>query len=145
MLIPFNPVNELERLRHEVNRIFYTNPVRQWRQGLSTYQPSLDIYQTDGEIVAAVEIPGINPKDIDITVSKDMLAIKGELKQEEEVKEEGYFRTERRFGSFRRVVPLPVEVKAKEAKASFKNGVLEVRIPKAKDQLEEGFKPQIEH
>ncbi|NLJ33249.1 MAG: Hsp20/alpha crystallin family protein [Firmicutes bacterium] len=145
MLIPFNPVNELERLRHEVNRIFDTNPVRQWRQGLSTYQPSLDIYQTDGEIVAAVEIPGINPKDIDITVSKDMLAIKGELKQEEEVKEEGYFRTERRFGSFRRVVPLPVEVKAKEAKASFKNGVLEVRIPKAKDQLEEGFKPQIEH
>ena len=61
------------------------------------------------------------------------------------MKEEGYFRTERRYGSFRRVVPLPVEVKAKEAKASFKNGVLEVRIPKAKDQLEEGFKPQIEH
>lgn len=145
MLIPFNPMNELERLRQEVNRIFDLNPVRQWGQRMSTWQPTLDIYQTDTDIVAAVEIPGINPKDIDIRVSKNMLSVKGELKQAEEVEEEGYIRTERRFGSFRRLVPFPVEVKAEEAKASFKNGVLEVRVPKVKSLQEEGFKPQIEH
>ena len=145
MLLPFNPLNELERLRQEMNRIFDINPSRQWGHRVSTWQPTLDIYQTDTEIVTAVEIPGINPKDIDITVSKNMLSLKGELKQSEEVQEEGYFRTERRFGSFRRVVPFPVEVKAEEARATFKNGVLEVRVPKVKSLEGEGFKPQIEH
>jgi len=145
MLVPFNPMNELERLHQEVNRIFDINPARRWGQRMSTWQPSLDIYQTDTEIVATIEIPGINPKDIDITVGKNMLSVKGELKQAEEVQEEGYIRTERRFGSFRRIVPFPVEVVADGAKASFKNGVLEVRVPKVKSLQEEGFKPRIEH
>lgn len=144
MLVPWNPMNELERLRQDMSRFFDWGPA--WNRGqVSSWQPSLDIYQTDTEVVATVEIPGVNPEDVDVTVTKNMLSVKGHLKQSEEVKEEGYFRSERRFGSFQRVVPLPAEVKSNEAKASFKNGVLEIRIPKVKPLHEEGFKPKIEH
>ncbi|HHW91519.1 MAG TPA: Hsp20/alpha crystallin family protein [Firmicutes bacterium] len=144
MLVPWNPMNELERLRQDMSRFFDWGP--SWNRGqVSSWQPSLDIYQTDTEVVATVEIPGVNPEDVDVTVTKNMLSVKGDLKLAEEVKEEGYFRSERRFGSFQRVVPLPAEVKSNEAKASFKNGVLEIRIPKVKPLHEEAFKPKIEH
>jgi len=137
-------MQELERLRQDLSRFFDWGPA--WSRGqISTWQPNLDIYQTETEVVAMVEIPGVNPEDVDVTVTKNMLSVKGNLKQSEEVKEEGYFRSERRFGAFQRVVPLPAEVKANETKASFKNGVLEIRMPKVKPLQEEGFKPRIEH
>ncbi|MGB4376028.1 MAG: Hsp20/alpha crystallin family protein [bacterium] len=144
MLVPWHPMQELDRLRQEMNRLFDWSPA--WSRGMvSTWQPSLDIYQTDTEVVAMVEIPGVNPEDVDVTVTKNMLSVKGNLKQSDEVKEEGYFRSERRYGAFQRVVPLPAEVKSTETKASFKNGVLEIRMPKAKPLQEESFKPKIEH
>lgn len=146
MLIPWTPVAELERIRHEMNRLFDLGQAGLWgRAPGAAWHPSMDIYQTDKEVVATVEIPGVNPRDVDVTVTRNLLSIKGEMKQAQEVREEGIYRAERRYGHFQRVVPLPVEVKADETKATFRNGVLEIRMPKAQPIQEEGFKPKIEH
>jgi len=144
-LVPWNPFSDLERLRREMSGFFNTFPVIPWGWNPGTWQPSLDIYETGTEVVATVEVPGIDPENIDVTVRKDHLSIKGEMQRGEEVEEEGIYRSERRFGQFQRTVPLPTEVKANEAKAFFRNGVLEVRVPKVRPEKEEGFKPKIEH
>jgi HSP20 family protein len=85
----------------------------------------------------------VEPKDVDITVTADSLSLRGELKEEREEREDGYIRSERRFGQFYRTLTLPAEVKPEEAKATFKNGVLEVRVPKAAEGRTKGVKVKI--
>jgi HSP20 family protein len=92
--------------------------------------PVVDLYKEKGEVVAQAELPGMDKNDIEISISDHMLTIKGEKKKEKEVKEEDYYRSERSYGSFVRTVELPKEVETEKARASFKNGVLEVRLPK---------------
>ena len=79
------------------------------------------------------ELPGITRDDIELHIEGDMLTLRGEVKSSEEVKEEGYCRREIRYGSFHRVIPLPVPVKQEEISAKFEDGVLTVRAPKAEE------------
>jgi HSP20 family protein len=95
--------------------------------------PSLDVFEEKDEVVIKAELPGMKKEEIEVTVSGDGVTIKGEKKQEEEVKEKDYYRRERSYGSFSRSVTLPCEVKGDEVKASFKDGVLEVRMPKTEE------------
>ncbi|MBX3235977.1 MAG: Hsp20/alpha crystallin family protein [Nitrospiraceae bacterium] len=97
---------------------------------LSLRMPSLDLYEEKDEIVVKADIPGMSKEDIQVSMSGDMLTIKGEKKQAEEVKEKDYYRRERSYGSFARSVQLPCEVKGDAVKASFKDGVLEIRCQK---------------
>ena len=92
--------------------------------------PSLDLYEEKDDIVAKADIPGLSKEDIEVTMSGDVLTIKGEKKKEEEVKEKDYYRRERSYGAFARSVELPCEIKGDQIKASFKDGVLEIRCPK---------------
>jgi HSP20 family protein len=96
--------------------------------------PAFDISETDREIHVKAELPGMDPKEIDITVTGDLLTIKGEKREEKEEKGRNFHRRERRYGSFSRSFRLPVEVKADSINASYKDGVLTVTVPKAEEE-----------
>ena len=92
--------------------------------------PALDLYEEKDDIVVKAELPGIDKDNIEVNITDHQLTIKGKKKKEEETKEENYYRAERSYGAFLRTLELPKDVHADKVKASFKNGVLEVRLPK---------------
>lgn len=96
-----------------------------------TVVPKVDMYDKDDKIVVKVEAPGIKKDDIKISISDGMLNIKGEFREEDEVKDEDYYYSERSFGSFSRRLRLPSEVDEDKVKASFRGGVLNVELPKS--------------
>src|ERR1051325_1589097 len=99
--------------------------------GMTIRIPAVDVYDKKDEVVIKAEIPGFSKDDISVLIADSVLTIKGGKQREEEVKEADYYQCERSFGSFTRDVALPCDVKADQVKASCKNGVLEVRMPKA--------------
>jgi len=94
-------------------------------------QLTIDVYQTEGEIVIKSTIAGVKPEDLDVSIDNDMVTIKGERKNEEEITGENYYYQECYWGTFSRSVVLPVDVIAEKAEASLKNGILTIRLPKA--------------
>ena len=95
------------------------------------WTPSLDFSESKDAYVVKTEIPGIDPKEIQVSVDSGMLTIKGEKKQEKEQKDEHYYRVERSYGSFSRSVRLPGAIEGDKVNATFKNGVLTVSLPKS--------------
>lgn len=93
-------------------------------------QLTIDVYQTESEIVIKSTVAGVNPEDIDISITNDMVTIRGKRMRDEEVTTENYYYQELYWGSFSRSVILPVEVDADRAKAKIKNGILTIRLPK---------------
>jgi len=113
--------------------------------GMTRWAPSVDMYETDDEIVVKADVPGMSKEDLEVTVTEEAITISGETQAEEEVKGENYMRRERRYGKFTRRLPLPAAVHLDEAKAKFTDGILEVRVPKeAKPEEEAGQKITIE-
>ncbi len=96
-----------------------------------TWMPAFDIAENEKEYIVTAEVPGIDPKDIEITISNGVLTIKGEKKREEEDRGENYYYMERQYGAFQRSFRLPEEVNEDEIEATYKNGVLRLVIPKA--------------
>lgn len=94
-------------------------------------QLTIDVYQTDSDIVIKSTIAGVKPEDLDVSISNDMITIRGERKNEEQVPEENYYYQECYWGSFSRSVILPVDVVSEKIEASMKNGILTIRLPKA--------------
>ena len=94
------------------------------------WNPSIDIAETDNDIIVKAEIPGVDPKNIDISIVDDTLTIKGEKKEEKEDKGKSYHRVERSYGSFARTITLPAHVKTDEVEAKNHQGVLEITLPK---------------
>ncbi len=95
-------------------------------------------------LVAKVELPGMGKEDIQVNIADHHLTIKGEKKKEEEIKAESYYRSERSYGSFSRTVELPAEVQVEKAQASFRNGVLEIRLPKSEEAKKKEIKVKVE-
>jgi len=93
--------------------------------------PAFDVIENEKEYIVTAELPGIDPKDIDITISNGILTIKGEKKREEESKGDGYYFMERQYGAFQRSFRIPEEIKVDEVDATYKNGVLRLVLPKA--------------
>jgi HSP20 family protein len=91
----------------------------------------VEVSQTDTDFEVKASLPGLKPEDVEITVANDVLTVKGEHREETEDKKREYYRREIRYGSFHRSFSLPVSVDADKAEASFKNGVLHLRLPKA--------------
>ena len=98
-----------------------------------SWAPAADIYDNKNNLVIKADLPGMTQKDIDVSVEDDVLRIKGEKKQEREIKEENCHRVERQYGSFVRSFELPMPVQAEKIKASYRNGVLHVELPKAEE------------
>jgi HSP20 family protein len=126
---------EIDRMFEEFSflrfpRLSDIEPLRRLRES-RIVAPTLDMYEERNDVVVKAELPGMAKDDIDDKLSDSTLTLKGEKKKEEEVKEKDYYRCEREYGSFLRTVKLPAEVKADGAKATFKDGVLEIRLPKS--------------
>lgn len=131
-IIRWDPFSEL---RQTVDRVLDESfrPFRFLTGVAELGEIPLDMYQTANDVVVKAALPGVQPEQVDITISGDLLTIKGETRVEEEIKREDYFRQERRYGAFSRSVTLPGSLKSEKAEASFENGILTLTIPKAEE------------
>jgi HSP20 family protein len=132
--------SSLRRFRHQMDRLFDSFFGRSpWEEDstlpASSWTPDLEVADTGKEIVVKVEVPGLGPEDIDVRVTGNTLTLSGEKKEESEEKREGYYRSERRFGSFYRTVPLPAGAKSDAVTADYDKGILTVRIAKSEEAV----------
>jgi HSP20 family protein len=111
---------------------------------MGEFLPSLDLAETKNEFVVKAEVPGMTPKDINISLAQGVLTIRGEKKQEKEEKEENYHFVERSYGSFSRSVRLPGEVQSDKIKAAYKDGILRVTLPKTEETKKKEVKIKVE-
>lgn len=132
-LTRWEPAREMMTLREAMDRLFDDAFTRPLSFNTSWSVPAIDMYQTDDEVVVKAAVPGIKPDEVQISVTGDMLTIKGEVKAQEEKKERTYHLREQRWGAFERSVMLPTDVVADKAKADFENGVLTITLPKAEE------------
>jgi HSP20 family protein len=134
-LIKWEPFRDLVSLRDAMDRLFEESVVRV--PGLPTVLGgealAIDMYETEDSVVVTTSVPGLDPEDIDITITGNVLTIKGETKVEQKVEKENYIRQERRYGSFRRSVVLPETVLADRAEATYDKGILTLSIPKTEE------------
>ena len=142
-LVPWRPFGgELDSLRKEMdslwNRFFGERPFT--RPFTEEWAPSVDISETEDKLLIKAELPGLEAKDVDVSISGDLLTIKGEKEKEKEEKDEHHYRAERYYGSFQRSFQLSTSVQADKVEATFDKGVLKVTLPK----VEEAKKKQIE-
>jgi HSP20 family protein len=131
---------DIERMFEDWFDDFRSRPFpRLWRPSfarlrpISLEAPALDIYEQKDALIVKAEIPGLTKDELDITLDGSTLTIRGEKKKEEQVKEEDYYRCERSYGAFSRSIDLPVAIQTDKVNASFKNGVLEIRLPKTEE------------
>ncbi len=108
------------------------------------FSPSIDILTEGDEVVIKAELPGMKKEDIDVSLTEDTITISGEKKKEEKVEKKDYYLLERSYGSFKRSFTLPTEVQTEKASAKFKDGVLEIRIPKTEEAKKKEKKIPIE-
>lgn len=106
--------------------------------------PDIDMYESNGDIVLKAELPGMKKEDIEITLTDGMITISGEKKKDEEVKRKDFYKLERSYGSFCRSFSLPTEVKSEMVKSTFKDGVLEVHLPKSEEAKSKEVKVKID-
>jgi len=137
-LIRWNPMRDMFTLRHQMNHLFddVFKPVVRGDSRLSMrdWNPRVDIYDNDENIVIKAELPGIDRKDIVIDVKDGVLTLKGERSFDNEIKEEKYYCRERTFGKFERVFRLPAKVDPEKISADYKDGILKIDIPKPEEQ-----------
>jgi len=95
------------------------------------WMPPVDVHETKKDVVVTIDIPAVDPKDVSITVVEDRLTVKGERKREEDLSQEEYYRSERVHGLFQRTIQLPMEVVGDKARATYKDGVLKITVPKS--------------
>jgi len=133
MLSRWDPFQEMLNLRRTVDRLFdNVAPDHDWPQS-AMWDLAVDMVENKDDFVVKASVPGINADDIDISYADDTLTIKGEIKQENEVKEDQYHLRERRYGSFARSITLPTKIKGDAIEASYQNGVITLRLPKAEE------------
>jgi HSP20 family protein len=138
------PFRDFERMRKEMDRLWDSFFERGPKAEPGEWYPSLDLAETKNDVVIKAEVPGMDPKDIDISLSNGVLTIKGEKKQEREEKEGDYHFSERSFGAFTRAVQLPTEVQSDKIEASYKNGVLKITLPKSEEAKKKQIKIKVE-
>ena len=132
-LTRWEPVRELQTMRSLMDRFFdepFFSAPQLWSQRGENFPVPLDVIEEDGQYIVKASMPGVNPEEVEITLTENVLTIKGETKRESESSESNYHVRERHYGSFMRHVTLPATVNADEVEASFENGVLSLRVPK---------------
>ncbi|RKY32546.1 MAG: Hsp20/alpha crystallin family protein [Candidatus Omnitrophota bacterium] len=143
----WDPYRDLEAIQNEMNRMFDSSLVK-WGDrdvGLleGAWSPAIDIYDSKDNCLVKADIPGMKKDEIEVSVHGDTLIIKGEKKQEKETKEKDFIRTERFYGAFNRAIRLPAAVDAAKVSASYKNGVLELVLPKKEESKPKQLKIDI--
>ncbi len=134
-----SPFQLMRRMQEDMDRVFgsfFGQPAGGWTggpHGITGWAPNVDVYEKDNEIIVKADVPGVEPEDLEVTCTEDALVIRGETRREEDREEGGWHRTERRYGRFERVIPLPPGTRPDDARANFRNGVLELRLPKTEE------------
>jgi HSP20 family protein len=130
------PFRRLQRFADELDRMFEdvgfgrrsASPL--WREtGAELWAPDVEVFQKNNELTIRADLPGLNRDEVSVEVTDDAVTIHGERKRERDEEREGYYRSERSYGSFYRVIPLPEGAMTDQAKASFRDGVLEITLP----------------
>jgi HSP20 family protein len=132
-IIRWDPFRDLVTLRERMNRLFedaFTSRGEEKDLVASSWSPSVDIYETENEIILTAEVPGVDEKNIEIKLEDNTLSLKGERNFEKETKEENYHRIERAYGSFYRSFTLPGNIDQDNIKAENENGILRITMPK---------------
>lgn len=132
---PKNPDHPFTGLQREMNQLF-----ENFFRGFSlapfeenygvTFMPRVDVAEDDKAVTVKVELPGMSENDIDVSISKDALTLRGEKREDKEEKGKNFYRRERNYGSFSRTVPLPAGIDTDKVEAGFKKGILTVTLPK---------------
>lgn len=132
----WRPFSLFTDLQERMNQFFKHPFFEEAARGLKErgFSPKVDVYEEGKMLVVKAEVPGLKKEEFSVSISDDHLTIKGERKQEREIKGKDFYRSERAYGSFQRMVPLPYRVKANQAKARYENGILEIRLPKVKGE-----------
>jgi HSP20 family protein len=132
-IVRWEPFREMESLRRDMDRLF--DQLMPGGNGETLrFMPSAEIEDTADEIHLKLEIPGLEAKDLDIEVTEESVAVRGERKSEVRTEEKGMMRSEFRYGRFERVIPLTARVKSDAAQAEYKNGILMLTLPKAEEE-----------
>lgn len=135
-VIKYDPFRELRGLQDEMNRLFNSNFSSRYKQedmASGGWSPSVDIYESENEIVLEAELPGMKREDFEVTIENNVINLKGERQFEKKDETENYHRVERSYGSFTRSFSLPRSVSAENTSAEFKNGILRVSLPKREE------------
>ncbi len=129
-----SPATVYDEFNRLFNEFFENSWMTPWNERLNEFSPRVNVTEREKEIEVTAELPGLKEDDIDITIARDVLTIKGEKKQETEDKGDNYYRMERSYGKFSRVIPLPAGVVDNEhVEATFNNGVLTINLPKLEE------------
>jgi HSP20 family protein len=130
MLVRYwQPWREIESFRRQFDQVFDT--LAQTTGDTPTWTPAIELQDTGDAIALKAQLPGIDAKDVNIQVTKDAVVLSGERQTENKIEENGYFRSEFRYGKFQRVISLPVQIQNQEVKADYKDGILHLTLPKA--------------
>jgi HSP20 family protein len=151
---PWRPFMGLTGWERDMDRMledFFGRRARPWwperwlrTDEMEVKPPIVDVFEEKDDMVVKAELPGMDKENIEVNLTDHTLTIKGEKKKEEEVKRENYYRSERSYGSFLRTLELPKDVHADKVKATFKNGILEVRMPKTEEAKAKEVKVKVE-
>jgi HSP20 family protein len=130
-----SPFSMLRRMQEDMDRIFggfggFGGSGGGFPQA---FTPNIDMHETENEVIVKADVPGVEPEDLEVYCTDNALIVRGEMRREEQRDERGIHRAERRYGRFERALPLPAEVNRDQIQASFRNGVLELHLPKTEE------------
>lgn len=148
-LIRWEPFREVETLRRQMDQLF--SELAEVNRGNSdisqspqtAWVPAVELKDTGSELLVRAEVPGVDGKDLNIQVTQDAVLIAGEHRYEKQSESQGHFRSEFRYGSFQRVIPLPAKVQNQQVKADLKDGILNLTLPKLEQEQNRVFKVNI--
>jgi len=153
----FDPFRTMDRLAEEMDRVFGDvfgrnwlsprvgqNALRSaWRGDVDMWTPDVEVFHRNNELIVRADLPGLAKDDVKVDINDDRITISGERKKQHEEEKEGVYRSERLYGAFRREIPLPEGAMTDQAKAQFKDGVLEVTMPAPPEQVRRGRRLEI--
>ena len=130
-LVRWDPFRDVVTMSNRLNRTLHDSYIPRTEDSLGAWGPPVDIFEKQDRLVIRTEIPGVEMEDMDVRIENGVLTLHGERKQDTEVKEENAYRMERIYGTFTRSFTLPTTVDSAKVTATYKDGVLEVSVPKA--------------
>jgi HSP20 family protein len=132
-LIRFSPWTDIEALRHQMDEIFDEFTGLKTYKDAVNWQPAIELVNKDEALILKASLPGLEAKDLDISVTREAVQLSGEHRYEKEEKEKGYYHSEFRYGKFERTINLPVPIQNDKVVAEFKNGILTLTLPKVEE------------
>lgn len=132
-VLRWDPFRELERLQSEINRAFETTTQQSTPSAPRSWSPSVDVLETEEAVTLHLELPGMKQEEIDIELSGETLTVRGERKRSHEEKSDHYVRIERSYGRFQRTFTLSTPIQNDKVSATYRDGILEVTLPKSEE------------